>query len=505
MKRTLAACVFLLVTVLALTPKAQGRVWVLVNGILQYTGLVVVNGTLTVNGSYSTPYLSDGSAVIIPWKAQASNDATKGPFQRTIGSFLFSSTLDNVMYDGYNCTAGGGRVVSGEPGYCWALEQDYEASPGTHYVESYFEYRHTDSTQKRPIFMQWNRSDGTMSDFEMRTSGITFTDWVSGATVAVLSQGGTSFQLNGNTTQSADTTLVVGALNSKAGSLNLTGNFQIRRTGTNDWAFDVGGTNAQFEIETNKMAFGGVQDYKAMATFQLRAARKDTDNTVAIKQAASQTTQALSLLDNSNNILATFGQLGAGNMDLNFASGESIFWTNSATNATATKDLGISRNAAGVLEINSGTPGTLRDVALRAFTSLKGITVAGYGVPVIVAASRVTAQSAANTSISTFTVGAADGSFEVSANMNVTASTALATTLTCTYTDESNTARTMVLPIEQLSGSFIAAGAITGTGAWETPVMHIRAKAATAITILTSAGTFTSVTYTAEGIIKQTS
>lgn len=133
-----------------------------------------------------------------------------------------------------------------------------------------------------------------------------------------------------------------------------------------------------------------------------------------------------------------------------------------------------------------------------------GITAVGLGNPVIVANGRATAQAAANASISTFTVGAADGSFEVSANLNATVVTTLATTLTCTYTDESNTARTMILPIQQLSGSFIAAGAITGVGAWETPVMHIRAKAATAITILTSAGTFTGVTYTAEGIIKQT-
>ncbi len=138
-------------------------------------------------------------------------------------------------------------------------------------------------------------------------------------------------------------------------------------------------------------------------------------------------------------------------------------------------------------------------------TTYAGLTSTGKGNPVIVAATRVTAQSAANASISTFTVGAADGSFEVSGNLNCTAATVLSTTLTCTYTDESNTARTMILPVQQVSGSFIAAGAITGTGAWETPVMHIRAKAATAITILTSAGTFTSVTYTAEGIIKQLS
>lgn len=125
------------------------------------------------------------------------------------------------------------------------------------------------------------------------------------------------------------------------------------------------------------------------------------------------------------------------------------------------------------------------------------------GMPTIQARTRLTAQTAAVASVAAFTVGAADGSFEVSMNFNATAVTVLATTCTCTYTDESNTARTMIFPVAQLSGSFIAAGAITATGAWETPVMHIRCKAATVITLLTSAGTFTAVTYTVEGVIKQ--
>ena len=137
------------------------------------------------------------------------------------------------------------------------------------------------------------------------------------------------------------------------------------------------------------------------------------------------------------------------------------------------------------------------------YSNYNSVATTGWGVPAIYGAGRVTAQSAANASISTYTVGAADGSFEVSANMNVTVSTTLVTTLTCTYTDESNTSRTMIFPVQQLTGSFIAAGAITGLGAWETPTMHIRCKASTAITIGTTAGTFTGVTYTAEGIIKQ--
>lgn len=173
------------------------------------------------------------------------------------------------------------------------------------------------------------------------------------------------------------------------------------------------------------------------------------------------------------------------------AGGSIIFQTSPAAGA------GVTGTLATALAIDS----------TGAFTTVGKIaTLGAIGVPAVVAVGRVTAQSAANASISTFTVGAADASFEVSANMNVTASTALTTTLTCTYTDESNTARTMILPVASLAGSFIAAGAITGAGAsvWETPVMHIRAKAATAITILTSAGTFTGVTYTAEGVIKQT-
>lgn len=155
--------------------------------------------------------------------------------------------------------------------------------------------------------------------------------------------------------------------------------------------------------------------------------------------------------------------------------------------------------------LGGGLPPALGAPALAGkITTYNGIATTGWGVPAIYGYGRVTAQSAANASIATYTVGAADGSFEVSANMNVTAVTVLATTLTCTYTDESNTARTMILPVAQVAGSFIAAGAITATGAWESPVIHIRCKAATAITILTSAGTFTGVTYTAEGVIKQT-
>lgn len=141
------------------------------------------------------------------------------------------------------------------------------------------------------------------------------------------------------------------------------------------------------------------------------------------------------------------------------------------------------------------------------FAGIKGITLAGYGVPAVVGYGRVAGtvdtQAAA---AATYTVGASDGTFEVSGNVLVTASATHTFSLDVTYTDESNTARTLILPMAQLSGAFVTGGLITnatGAGPYESPVMHIRCKAATAITIRVSAGTFTSVTYNSEGTIKQ--
>lgn len=136
-------------------------------------------------------------------------------------------------------------------------------------------------------------------------------------------------------------------------------------------------------------------------------------------------------------------------------------------------------------------------------TTYNNIVTAGNGLVAVVKSTRVTAQSAANNSICTYTAPASDGSYEVSMNMNLTAVTAVSATLNCDYTDEANTARTMIFPVQSLAGNFVTGGLITTTGPYETPVMHIRCKASTAIKLYTSSGTYTGVTYTAEGIIKQ--
>lgn len=139
--------------------------------------------------------------------------------------------------------------------------------------------------------------------------------------------------------------------------------------------------------------------------------------------------------------------------------------------------------------------------------SYNGISTAGWGVPAIQAAGRtVAATNATVASVAAYTVGAADGSFYISANVNVTATTAAAMTVTCVYTDETNTSRTLTLGFTQLSGATLLTSItnVTGTGPYESIPYHIRCKAATSITIAT-AGTVTGITYNVEGFISQVS
>jgi hypothetical protein len=118
---------------------------------------------------------------------------------------------------------------------------------------------------------------------------------------------------------------------------------------------------------------------------------------------------------------------------------------------------------------------------------------------------RVTAQTAANASVATYTLGATDASYEVSANVLVTTSSAEAFTVTCNYTDEGNTARTITFNFSNIAGT-IGTGIAFANGAvpYEGIPLHIRCKASTAITIKTAAGgTYTGCTYNCESSIRQ--
>jgi hypothetical protein len=128
---------------------------------------------------------------------------------------------------------------------------------------------------------------------------------------------------------------------------------------------------------------------------------------------------------------------------------------------------------------------------------------AGLKIPAIQGSGRSTAQVAAVASVATFTVGAADASFLVSANVNVTTSTVHTIAVQVDYTDETNTAQTLTLTFSQLSAALVSSITnVTGAGPYEGLSLQIRCKASTAITVKTT-GVFTTVTYNVEGVITQ--
>lgn len=119
---------------------------------------------------------------------------------------------------------------------------------------------------------------------------------------------------------------------------------------------------------------------------------------------------------------------------------------------------------------------------------------------------RSVAATTAVASIATLTP-VADSSFDVTMNVLVTTSTTHTFTGQCTYTDEGNTGRTITMPF-RLVGSTTALISSISDGTTAVPYMgvpvRIRVKGGTAITLLTqAAGTYTTVTYNAEGSIEQ--
>lgn len=211
---------------------------------------------------------------------------------------------------------------------------------------------------------------------------------------------------------------------------------------------------------------------------------------------------------NANLNLSTSGQTG----DITFTTGST------PTTALTLSHTSQAATFGGTIATAAPSGGTAAAWNLGSFVSTPPTGTSGYlqtavagtaySVPVgpvslVRTTGRVTAQTAAAASIATYTVGASDGTFLVSGNVLVTASVTNSFIETCAYTDESNTARTLTLTFSNVGGTFLTTITnVTGTGAYEGIPLHIRAKAGTTITFAT-VGTFTSVTYNAEGEVRQ--
>jgi len=201
--------------------------------------------------------------------------------------------------------------------------------------------------------------------------------------------------------------------------------------------------------------------------------------------------------------------------EINAVSGGVFGIVSSTTDPTGTPDTAISRDSvsgSGFFDFGTGAAnnkaGTLQFTNARLegkATRYNAVNTTGWGVPAIYASGRSTAQAAAVASVATYTVGAADGSFDVSANVNVTASTTHSFTATVTYTDETSTSRTLTLTFSQLGGALVTSiTQVTGTGPYSSVPFRIRCKSGTTITVATT-GTFTSVAYNVEADIEQVS
>lgn len=123
-------------------------------------------------------------------------------------------------------------------------------------------------------------------------------------------------------------------------------------------------------------------------------------------------------------------------------------------------------------------------------------------IPSVAGHARLTGQTGA-ASLTTYTVPNVDSSYLISANILITTATLHSFTCTCTYTDESNTSRTLTLNFSTVAGVLTPTVVNTnGAIAYEGVPLHIRAKASTTIIIATT-GTFTTVAYNFEEMITQ--
>lgn len=110
----------------------------------------------------------------------------------------------------------------------------------------------------------------------------------------------------------------------------------------------------------------------------------------------------------------------------------------------------------------------------------------------------------AASTLTSFTSSVFDSDYLVSGQVNVTAATAVSTSISITYTDVGSTSRTMILPLTgSLGGGFVSSGLVVSTGAFSSPRVNIRVKGGSTISAQTSSGTFTGVTYSASALVEK--
>lgn len=184
--------------------------------------------------------------------------AARGPFRFHVEDGIFNGERDPRLVIGYNQAAEGGLLKAGEPAFSWCIEAHYYDGTNRTF-EGYWQYvGSTGSPVRRPIFIQIIKSTNAMNAFQIRSSGIDFTDWAMAGDVVIAQIANAPAQMGirhyGRSDQTVDTELVAEAQNGKAGLLKLGaapgtgGAFQVRRVNNNQWAMDASGFAGMFEF-----------------------------------------------------------------------------------------------------------------------------------------------------------------------------------------------------------------------------------------------------------------
>lgn len=484
--------------------------------------------------------------------------STYGKFQSTMfqsyTNSLYAGDIDAVQQWGYNQNGGGASTQTSEASIHYAIENGYNSGglDPTGQFEVHLESYSRTGTLNRHFSFGIGKQDGTGyfsmqndiynfgssaatgNNIALGISAATGATTITGSgsvlnivnntpttgsqmTIQVLSSGGSTISSNNN----PFTVTASGAILTIAGS-------QINASSTNNNGFNfsqTSGTNGAVALQISNATIAAGSGFAMAASgsiqtdYQLRLNNTNASAGTSVIQVWTSGTTGNSAINwraNSQNwwggVLSSTG---------NWMLGTAQAWGSGVTDVITTGGLhefGASTTPTSFVQMAAGTTsnsplgfvaGTNLASAVNGKMEYDGINLfftpaaTTRKVASLYNVSRVTAQTAAVASVATWTVGANDGTFLVSANVLPTTSTLHNFTVTCSYTDESNTSRVLTLSFSQIAGTLVTAIAnAAGTVPYEGVPLQIRCKSGTTITIGTT-GTFTTVTYNCEGSICQ--
>lgn len=191
------------------------------------------------------------------------------------------------------------------------------------------------------------------------------------------------------------------------------GNVLVGTTTDGNFRFDVGNSGstgtARFydQTATTGVTQVVVRAGAGQASTNLTTWQNNAGATLASVDSSGNITGAVLIgawlyMGNSNQVLRSF-QAGVINTNASLQVGSTALfaWASTTDYSSATRDLGLARNAAGIIEVNNGSAGTYRDIIARApiWTAVSAATLAN---------SQCTVHLASNTQL-TFTCKGSDG------------------------------------------------------------------------------------------------